>query len=171
VDPRSRAAIEASEKYADGTITNKELNTIERKAASAREKAVRTGEEELYNAAEAARQLASQFVDEMEAAYYALGASLASEADIAAGSSLLRDIFGNPFRPVSVDPAWLQWKDGTVPKLAQAIYNDRRFQDLPIVADALEKAGCTNQDILQHYRQSGEHVRGCWVVDVILGKK
>jgi hypothetical protein len=85
--------------------------------------------------------------------------------------SAIRDIFGNPFRPVAVDPDWLTWNGGTVPKLAQAIYDQRRFQDLPILADALEEAGCTNADILNHCRQPGEHVRGCWVVDLVLGKE
>jgi hypothetical protein len=83
----------------------------------------------------------------------------------------IREIFGNPFRPVSVDPSWVAWNDGTVVKLAQAIYDDRTFDHLPILADALEEAGCDNADILNHCRKPGVHVRGCWVVDLILGKK
>jgi len=81
---------------------------------------------------------------------------------------LLYDIFANPFRPVTVDPAW---RTSTVVSLAQGIYDERAFDRLPILADALEDAGCTNADILIHCRQPGEHVRGCWVVDRILGKK
>jgi hypothetical protein len=84
---------------------------------------------------------------------------------------VLRDIFGNPFRSVSLDATWLTWNGGTVPLLAQTIYDDGRFQDLPILADALEEAGCTNADILDHCRRPGEHVRGCWVIDLLLGKK
>jgi hypothetical protein len=84
---------------------------------------------------------------------------------------LLRDIAGNPFRPVAIDPAWLAWHGGTVGKLAQAIYNERALERLPILADALEEAGCTNADNLDHCRQPGEHVPGCWVVDALLGKK
>ncbi len=83
---------------------------------------------------------------------------------------LLRDIFGNPFRPVAVDPAWLAWNDGIVAKIAQAIYDERAFDRMPILADALEEAGCSDQDILTHCRSGGEHVRGCWVVDQILGR-
>ncbi len=83
---------------------------------------------------------------------------------------LIRDIFGNPFRPVAIDPAWLTWRDGTIPLIAQAIYEERRFADMPILADALEEAGCADADILNHCRQPGEHVRGCWVVDLLLGK-
>jgi hypothetical protein len=85
--------------------------------------------------------------------------------------AVLRDVLGNPFRLVTVDSTWLTWNDGTVPKLAQAIYEERRFADLPILADALEEAGCTNDDILSHCRAQTEHVRGCWVVDALLGKE
>jgi len=80
---------------------------------------------------------------------------------------LLRDIFGNPFRPVTVDPAW---QTATVVALAEAIYADRAFDRLPILADALEEAGCLNGDLLNHCRQPGEHVRGCWAVDLLLSK-
>ena len=55
--------------------------------------------------------------------------------------------------------------------LAQAIYEERRFGDLPVLADALEEAGCTDADILSHCRGPGPHVRGCWVVDLLLGKQ
>jgi len=85
-------------------------------------------------------------------------------------AALIHDIFGNPFRPVAVETSWLAWNAGTVVKLAQAIYDDRAFDRLPILADALEDAGCTNADILEHCRGGGEHVRGCWVVDLLLGK-
>jgi len=82
-------------------------------------------------------------------------------------AALLRDVFGNPFRPVTFDTAW---RTATVTNLAQAIYHERAFDRLPILADALEDAGCTNADVLRHCRQPGEHVRGCWVVDLVLGK-
>ncbi|HTU92042.1 MAG TPA: hypothetical protein VMF69_18305 [Gemmataceae bacterium] len=88
-----------------------------------------------------------------------------------AQAMFLRDIIGSPFCPVAISPAWLTWNDGTVQKIAQAIYNDRAYDRLPILADALEEAGCTNADILNHCRQPGEHMRGCWVVDLILGKE
>ena len=84
--------------------------------------------------------------------------------------SLVRDIFGNPFRPVAADPAWLAWNHGTVPAIARHVYDDRAFHDLPILADALEDAGCTNADLLDHCRGPGPHVRGCWAVDLLLGK-
>jgi hypothetical protein len=84
-------------------------------------------------------------------------------------AALLRCIFGPlRFRRIPFDPQWLT---GTVVKLAQAIHDERAFDRLPILADALEDAGCTNADILKHCRQPGEHSRGCWVVDALLGKK
>jgi len=87
----------------------------------------------------------------------------ASEA--AAQAALLRDIFGNPFRHVTVDPAWL-----IVTNQARIIYEERSFDQMPDLADTLEAAGCTNEDILAHCRIEN-HVRGCWVVDLVLGKE
>ncbi len=86
-------------------------------------------------------------------------------------AGLLRDIFGNPFRPVRLDPTWLDWNAGCIQKLAQTIYDDRRFDDLPILADTLEEAGCAEPAILEHCRGPGPHVRGCWVVDLLLDKR
>jgi hypothetical protein len=96
--------------------------------------------------------------------------SQADGAECAAAVRSFHDVFGNPFRPVVVDPPWLTWNDAAVRKLAQFIYDERRFADLPILADALEDAGCSDADILAHCRGGGEHVRGCWVVDLLLGK-
>ena len=80
---------------------------------------------------------------------------------------LLRCIFGNSFRSLVADVSWIT---SSVDSLAESIYTDRAFDRLPILADALEAAGCTNADILGHCRGPGPHVRGCWVVDLILGK-
>jgi hypothetical protein len=85
--------------------------------------------------------------------------------------TIIRDIFGNPFRPVAINPAWLAWNDGTVQKMAQAIYEERAFDRMPILADALEEAGCTDEQILMHLRGGGEHYCGCWVIDLLLGKQ
>jgi hypothetical protein len=81
---------------------------------------------------------------------------------------LIHDIFGNPFRPSSLKPAWLT---PNVVGLANGIYDDRAFDRLPILADALEEAGCDDEEILLHCRRPGEHVRGCWVVDLLTGRK
>jgi hypothetical protein len=95
-----------------------------------------------------------------------------SRAECAAQCDFLRDLFGpSPFRQVTVDPSWLLWNGGTIARLAEAIYEDRAFDGLPILADALEEAGCTDADLLGHCRGGGHHVRGCWPVDLLLGKE
>jgi hypothetical protein len=98
-------------------------------------------------------------------------------AELAMQASFLRDIFGNPFRPVSLAHSVLAWNDATVVRLAQAAYDEREMPEgtldngrLAVLADALEEAGCMDPDILSHCRSGGEHVRGCWVVDFVLGK-
>lgn len=89
-------------------------------------------------------------------------------------ANLLRDVFGNPFRPVALAPAW---STTTVVALAQAAYDERLLPSghldparLAILSDALEEAGCSNANLLSHLRLSNPHVRGCFVVDALLGK-
>ncbi len=81
---------------------------------------------------------------------------------------IMRDIFGNPFQLAFSDPTWLT---SVVVSIATSIYESRAFDRLPILADALEEAGCDNDAILSHCRIEGPHVRGCWVIDLLLGKK
>jgi hypothetical protein len=83
-------------------------------------------------------------------------------------SRILGDLFGNPFHPVITDPAWLT---STVLAIAQQMYDSRDFSLMPILADALQDAGCENEDILNHCRSDGPHVKGCWVSDLMFGKK
>jgi hypothetical protein len=93
-------------------------------------------------------------------------------------SGLLRCIFGNPFRlPPPMPPAVLAWNDRTVPRLAQAAYDERHLPEgtldtgrLGILADALLDAECDNEELIAHCRSEGPHVRGCWAIDAILGK-
>jgi hypothetical protein len=95
--------------------------------------------------------------------YYAGRGELLFQCD------LLRDIFGNPFRPATFDPVW---RTSTAVALAQQMYDAREFSIMPILADALQDAGCDSDDILNHCRDANSvHVRGCWVVDLVLGKK
>ena len=86
----------------------------------------------------------------------------------ALGASLIRDIFGNPFRPAVVDPAW---ETPAVLALAHGIYEERDFDRLPLLAAALMRAGCADETILEHCRGKGPHARGCWVVDLVLDKE
>jgi hypothetical protein len=92
-------------------------------------------------------------------------------AERRAQCQLLLDIFGSlPFRPVTIDPSVLAWNDGLVPRLAQAIYEERRWGDMPVLGDALLHVGCDSDEVVAHCRAGGEHVRGCWVLDLCLGK-
>ncbi|WP_052562161.1 hypothetical protein [Gemmata sp. SH-PL17] len=83
-------------------------------------------------------------------------------------ADVLRDIFGNPFRPVTLSPSSIT---SIAVALAAQMYESRDFSAMPILADALQDAGCDNDDILNHCRGPGPHVRGCWVVDLVLGKQ
>src|SRR5262245_47176460 len=97
---------------------------------------------------------------------------------VAAQAQLVRDILGNPPRPVGCAPAWRTGEGGEVMRLAEAIYEGRRLPDgtlepgrLAALADALERAGCTNEDLLSHLRTPGPHVLGCWAIDLVLGRE
>ena len=92
----------------------------------------------------------------------------AEAAEKARQAELIREVFGNPFRPLKVDPSWLT---SDVVALARGIYEEKAFDRMPILADALQDAGCDNVNVLDHCREAREHVRGCWVVDLVLGKE
>src|SRR5262249_7898655 len=96
---------------------------------------------------------------------------IAEENEGAAQADLLHDLVGNPFRPVALDPVWLAANDSRVKRLAQGIYDTRDFSAMPILADALEDAGCADAALLGHLRGPGPHVHGCWALDAILGKE
>src|SRR5262249_30332207 len=87
--------------------------------------------------------------------------------DPATGLPLLRCFFGNPFRPVTFSPSW---RTDTALTLARTMFEAREFSAMPILADALQDAGCDNEDILNHCRVPGPHACGCWVVDLVLDK-
>jgi hypothetical protein len=90
-----------------------------------------------------------------------------AKSAVAVQPLLLRDIFGNPFRQRRFDA---RWRTSDVLGLARAIYDDRAFKRMPILADALMDAGCENEEIIGHCRGNGPHVRGCWLLDLILEK-
>jgi hypothetical protein len=91
----------------------------------------------------------------------------AEAAEKARQADLIREVLGNPFRPVAISPAWLT-SDALA--LARQMYDACEFGGMPILADALQDAGCDNADVLDHCREPGEHARGCWVIDLLLGK-
>jgi hypothetical protein len=124
----------------------------------------------------AARGLRAAKADADDAMSAALYVARSTQWSGAAQAAFLHDICG-PFRPVSLDPAVLAWHDATVVRLAQVAYDERHLPSgtldnarLLVLGDALEEAGCTDASILEHLRGTGEHVRGCWVLDLVLGK-
>jgi hypothetical protein len=176
-DPYLRLAVETAEQYADNEAGQEELSktraaawsvgqTRQEHAMAAARAAV--GESAWSAAREAQQEMTLQICSNVRGWAEALGEKKAFQRGL---SALLRCILGDPFHPVTADPHWLAWNDATVAKLARVIYDERAFDHLPILADALEEAGCTNADLLNHCRQAGEHVRGCWVVDLLLGKE
>jgi hypothetical protein len=165
-------AIEVAERYADKVASYKELQ-------AAHHAVLVTPESDdlsihfLNTSAGAATsaKVGKAFADATASDYAARITPHASpiiDADRAERCRLVRDIFGNPFRPVTVAASS---RSGPVLNLAKAIYANRAFDRLPELANVLEQAGCANQEILDHCRQPGPHVRGCWVVDLVLGKQ
>jgi hypothetical protein len=94
-----------------------------------------------------------------------------TDKEMASVCHLVRDIFGSPFRHLAGSSFWPLCGNGKLRNIADAIYADRAFDRLPILVDALEEAGCHDRDILGHCRQASPHVRGCWVVDLVLGRQ
>jgi hypothetical protein len=180
-DPCSRQAVQIGEQFADGLVDPDALAAAEEELDEVLSRST-SKDDPLYSANYAAwwttasleEDLAGYIADQTakwadQAVRKRAGLS-AYQAELKRQCDLLHCLFGNPFRPVSLVPAWLAWNDSTLPRLAQTIYEDRSFDLLPILADALEEAGCGNPDMLAHCRRPGEHARGCWVVDLLLGK-
>jgi hypothetical protein len=150
IDTRCRKAVEIAELYADGLATEEERRLCRLQIDPV------WGESTAFAAWASDHSVNAMAICEQQRQTYVNHLHL------------LHDIFGNPFRPVTINPAWLTLK---VTTLAQAIYNDRGFDKMPALADALEEAGCDNQDVLSHCRGPGPHVKGCWVVDLVLAKE
>jgi hypothetical protein len=161
-DPRSRAAVEVAERYADGLATTKELALARQQAAWAAAWSCRR------DAAEAAVWVAAAGSEQGWVEMAASRAYLAERTDEVfrhPQCALVRDIFGNPFRPRLGEPSWLTRR---MAKLAARMYETRDFSRLPELAAMLERSGCPDSEILEHCRLPGEHVRGCWLVDLLL---
>jgi hypothetical protein len=166
-DERSRTAVEVAERFADGYATREELGAASEAAGAAWNAAWEGPASEWFEARDA-EWTACVAASPVARAGAASAASQAWDYEPGARADLLRDIF--PVRLPALDPAWLAWNDGTVPKLARGIYDGRAFDRLPILADALEEAGCADAELLHHCRQPSEHVRGCWVIDLLTGR-
>jgi hypothetical protein len=155
----SLLVVETVERYADGLATREELSPVLTRAWAIRGPHART-----------LSKITPTHVEEVRSE----AASMAHDgiAERSYQAAILRDVFGlrrHPLVPSAIDPAW-RTSDALL--LARGIYEERAFDRMPILADALQDAGCDNEDILSHCRDATQpHVRGCWAVDLVLGKQ
>jgi hypothetical protein len=188
-DKHSQKALAMAERYADAEVSKKKLALAWQEARlaawAARDKAPRRQWTVEAMAMQAVSGLCEADIDravDIARSATSCEACKARQAPPADAQweqlLLLRDIFGNLCRPFNLNPAWLAWNDGTVRRLAEAIYNERSLPDghldvtrMGVLADALEDAGCSDHDLLDHLRGPGPHVRGCCAVDLLLGKE
>jgi hypothetical protein len=175
-DRYARRALLVAERYADAEVSRKKLGFARGDARRAAQVRYRGGEE----TAEGAAMWAVVAVCEPEVERVLRAVAWAAwcgpfrpgNPDMAKcleeQADMLRDVVGNPFRAASAD---LRWLTTTVVDLAKVIYHEREFDRLPILADALMDAGCDDEAFLGHCREHGKvHVKGCWLVDLVLGK-
>ena len=197
LDERSRQALEMAEKFADGHVSQDQILAPLRSPAGVSGTVPSpSGNTAMQMAAREANSAANSctYVFNVDASVVRVTANHASNAlawveaaqvpswqlrsprwrtgkaeAVRQQCGLLRDIV-HPFRPRAVDPSWLQWDRGTIARIARSIYDEGRFDDLPILADALADAGCDDEVLIAHCRQAEPHVRGCWVLDLLLEK-
>jgi hypothetical protein len=167
LDLRTQKAFEIAERYAESEVSNAKRKDARR---------------EIQQHRNSLEPWSSRCAN--SAVYYALGSAVSTDlinsADMAWQAAscdpnerlrqveIVRDVVGNPFRPAAFTP---EWRTDTVVAIARGMYESRDFSAMPILADALQDAGCENEDILNHCRNPGQvHVRGCWVVDLVLNK-
>ncbi len=168
-DHQCKDAIEVSERYADGQAQLSELEQARELAAQARRD---------YEARRERQQHQGVGHQGPECVCCAIRPTMSHDPygviqDMPKGSelkqrTLIRCVFGNQFGAVVVQPNWIS---DTVQSVGRVIYQERKFQELSILADALEDAGCNETSILEHLRSPGPHVRGCWALDLVLGKQ
>jgi hypothetical protein len=179
-DERSRHAVLAAELYADGLTDRDRLDRARDDAREAKRLFMPPAQVIAWRAACAAqdatrhsgRSAALNCMAESSRAVNVRDTNHCDPAELQQQPRILRCIFGPlPFRPVTLAPGILRWNDGTVPTLAQVIYDERHFGDLPILADALLDASCTDAELFGHLRSPGPHARGCWAVDLLLAKE
>lgn len=200
-DERSRHAVEVAERYADGLADLAELQAAHEAAALARDAGVQAvwdqrGADftafrlqwEDTQAAHAAVgwtswdtayrthrwMCAASNADALRGAVREAAAAVnrAGAGETQAQAELVRDLYGNPFRPVSpISPALQAWNGGCIPTTARRVYEKREFEFLPYLADLLQEAGCQDEKVLGHLRAPTAHVSGCWALDWVLAKQ
>jgi hypothetical protein len=190
--PAGHDMIVAAERFADGEITEEEFKAVKtatrgvdkhaRDAPSgtvlafyaAREAVDASARSSACNASHMAVNavaIAAVRASGFDIAQWAVRQANARIAEKREQANVLRDVIGNPFHPQVVDRAWLEWNNQTVARLAAHVYEERAFEQMPILGDALEEAGCDNAMMLAHCREKREHVSGCWLVDLLLAKE
>ena len=185
--PIPRDAVNLAERLAEGTATPEEVEAMrgqsEQSAGNAPEfeqfaymAAAQTLAEEASEAARNAPEHIRQHAIRI-AAYEMVYTENEAEAVARARREeahqqvvLLNELFGNPFRPVVLEPHWLAWSGGVVVSMAREIEEAQRFAELPYLADALMDAGCGEETLLRHLREPRGHLRGCWALDALAGK-
>ena len=165
-EPRSREAVEVAERFADGLASADELLAAHRGAVAVHAEARCPVAGSWYDAAVEAECVAADDFREWDAQFGGIGGPHVA--------GLVRDAFGGLFRPNMPPPLM----SPIIAALAQAAYDERIMPSgeldtarLAVLSDALEEAGCDNDDILNHLRGPGPHVRGCWALHLILGKE
>ncbi len=161
-EPWQRQAVEVAERFADGQASKEEVRRAQDAACGRPDCSYWAARTDSHCMAAEAVLRSGHQCDEAERA----------------ACGLLRCVVGNPFRPLPrIEADWLAWDEGVVVKLARAAYEKRRARGrldgarLRVLADALEEAGCADAEVLGHLRAAGPHVRGCWPVDLCLGRK
>jgi hypothetical protein len=162
IDALGRTAVDVAENYADGFAGPEDLRAARLACQGA-------GSQAAWYAAASDPAIAARNAARSAYAGITSNALLGSPADeLLAQAKLLREIFGDHLQHFSVDPKWLT---PGVLKLAQTVYDERAFHQMPGLAEELKEAGCSNEEVIGHCRGTGPHVRGCWVVDVLLDKE
>jgi hypothetical protein len=167
-DARSRAAVELAERAAEEAVEESVLAAAREAAWAART----TSSPAAWAAWDCLADDA--FRAAVDASRHAAWATPDSprQQELEGQAAVLRDLVTNPFSPrPEVRSEWLRWRAGYVPQLARGICDDRVFQWVPVLADALEDAGCSDAELLGHLRAPGPHVRGCWALDLILSRE
>jgi hypothetical protein len=165
--PHYRHAVEVAERFADGRADENEVRLALDRAVSPPP----PGDNDTHPFIGAARESLSPRPRLTAIVHWIVRRSRGHSDDAARIIAAFRDVVPNPFRtPAPLTAAVLAWNGGQVANLADGIYRQRDFEALPVLADALEEAGCTDQALLNHCRSAGGHVLGCWVVDQVLAK-
>jgi hypothetical protein len=173
VSPEDKEAVEVAERFADGKASLKELgdagasiSTDWTAAAVCEAGGVEGASECAYEVMVSAPHQATYppGSDKTVRAFFSASEAWERQAQVC----LIRCIFGNPFRPLTVAPTW---RTADVLRLAETIYAERAFDRLPILADALEEVGCNDAQLLGHLRGPGPHYRGCFALDAVLAKE